>query len=86
MIKNDATSTPKKVTPGKAARLLGISRTHMDALLRTGQIPFTVAANGYRLIAVADLAAWTERRHASREAWYARRGRTVPTIGLHHSS
>lgn len=57
---------PLAVSPGEAARLIGLGRTKLYAALSSGALPsFRVGTR--RLIRVADLEAWLEGHPTSPE-------------------
>ena len=72
----------EEVTTGQAAAMLGVSRTYVCRLVDEGTIPCRYAGT-HRRIKTADVLAYAERRHASREQALAELVRLSSDAGLY---
>tara|TARA_R110000787_G_scaffold11002_19_gene36643 strand:- start:5135 stop:5326 length:192 start_codon:yes stop_codon:yes gene_type:complete len=55
---------PIAISPGEAARLVGLGRTKLYEVMGAGELPF-VKIGTRRLIRMADLEAWIEKQSGS---------------------
>ena len=74
----------QKLTTQAAANLLGVSRPHLVALLKAGQIPYTFAGK-HRRVAINDLLEYIAKRDQERREALNRMARVVDEAGLYDS-
>lgn len=70
------------VTPSQAAKILGVSRTHLYKVLDAGALPFSVVGSRDRRIAMSDLRAYVARAEELRRVAARDTARTRSTKAL----